>query len=140
MRRNRYFLCLMFGLHTIQFVRYSWSFSISYTETELSSSPIDRRWATLTLQVLPQLKSGAPIPRQSCYYDVICIARYPDAASTISSPGFRYPGGDEGTRTPDLRRAKAALSQLSYIPKIMGLSGLEPETLPLSEARSNQLS
>jgi hypothetical protein len=25
-------------------------------------------------------------------------------------------GGDEGIRTPDLRRAKAALSQLSYIP------------------------
>ena len=51
--------------------------------------------------------------------------------------------GDEGIRTPDLRRAKAALSQLSYIPGlsgIVGLSGLEPETLPLSEARSNQLS
>ncbi len=25
--------------------------------------------------------------------------------------------GDEGTRTPDFRLAKAALSQLSYIPK-----------------------
>ncbi len=25
--------------------------------------------------------------------------------------------GDEGIRTPDLRRAKAALSQLSYIPE-----------------------
>ena len=53
--------------------------------------------------------------------------------------------GDEGIRTPDLRRAKAALSQLSYIPGQsrayqVGLSGLEPETLPLSEARSNQLS
>lgn len=55
--------------------------------------------------------------------------------------------GDEGIRTPDLRRAKAALSQLSYIPVQgtprlvqVGLSGLEPETSPLSEARSNQLS
>ena len=51
--------------------------------------------------------------------------------------------GDEGIRTPDLRRAKAALSQLSYIPglsRAVGLSGLEPETSPLSEARSNQLS
>ena len=27
-------------------------------------------------------------------------------------------GGDEGTRTPDFRLAKAALSQLSYIPGI----------------------
>ena len=57
---------------------------------------------------------------------------------------FRKLSGDEGIRTPDLRRAKAALSQLSYIPVIfpreVGLSGLEPETLPLSEARSNQLS
>jgi hypothetical protein len=27
-------------------------------------------------------------------------------------------GGDKGIRTPDLRRAKAALSQLSYIPSL----------------------
>ena len=54
-----------------------------------------------------------------------------------------FQSGAEGIRTPDLRRAKAALSQLSYIPGLsgtVGLSGLEPETLPLSEARSNQLS
>ena len=51
-------------------------------------------------------------------------------------------GGDEGTRTPGLCLAKAPLSQLSYIPSSfpVGLSGLEPETSPLSEARSNQLS
>ena len=57
---------------------------------------------------------------------------------------FLLCSGDEGIRTPDLRRAKAALSQLSYIPDVsgfqVGLSGLEPETSPLSEARSNQLS
>ena len=29
--------------------------------------------------------------------------------------------GDEGIRTPDLRRAKAALSQLSYIPENSGI-------------------
>lgn len=29
-------------------------------------------------------------------------------------------GGDEGIRTPGLRRAKAALSQLSYIPSLGG--------------------
>ena len=58
-------------------------------------------------------------------------------------PGFSA-GGDEGTRTPDLLLAKEALSRLSYIPKVLhvkvGLSGLGPETSPLSEARSNQLS
>ena len=53
-----------------------------------------------------------------------------------------FSGGDEGTRTPGLCLAKAPLSQLSYIPSSIsvGLSGLEPETSPLSEARSNQLS
>jgi hypothetical protein len=30
----------------------------------------------------------------------------------------RQQGGDEGARTPDIRLAKAALSQLSYIPKV----------------------
>ena len=64
----------------------------------------------------------------------------------LTSPLFMLLSGDEGIRTPDLRRAKAALSQLSYSPGktipfwAVGLSGLEPETLPLSEARSNQLS
>ncbi len=55
---------------------------------------------------------------------------------------FESFGGDEGTRTPGLCLAKAPLSQLSYIPSscTVGLSGLEPETSPLSEARSNQLS
>jgi hypothetical protein len=32
------------------------------------------------------------------------------------SPLLRYTGGAEGIRTPDLRRAKAALSRLSYSP------------------------
>ena len=58
------------------------------------------------------------------------------------SPEIFLSGGDEGTRTPGLCLAKAPLSQLSYIPSsiTVGLSGLEPETSPLSEARSNQLS
>ena len=71
-------------------------------------------WPTVD-RLLRCLSQGAPLPRRSA-----CC-------------------GDEGIRTPDLRRAKAALSQLSYIPAV-GLSGLEPETSPLSEARSNQLS
>ena len=47
--------------------------------------------------------------------------------------------GDIGTRTLNLRLAKAPLSQLSYIPRL-GLGGLEPPTLRLSGVRSNQLS
>ena len=54
------------------------------------------------------------------------------------------PGGDEGIRTPGLRRAKAALSHLSYIPNIMfgvvGLTGFEPVTPALSAQCSNHLS
>ena len=45
-------------------------------------------------------------------------------------------------RTADLLRAKQALSQLSYSPviEVVGLSGLEPPTSPLSGVRSNRLS
>jgi hypothetical protein len=53
-------------------------------------------------------------------------------------------GGAGGIRTPDLRRAKAALSQLSYGPSqrptLVGHPGFEPGTSVLSGPRSNQLS
>ena len=49
--------------------------------------------------------------------------------------------GDKGIRTPDLRLAKAPLSQLSYIPWWrVGLGRLERSTSRLSGVRSNQLS
>ena len=48
--------------------------------------------------------------------------------------------GDEGIRTPDLLRAREALSQLSYIPVRVGLTRLELVTFPLSEGCSNRLS
>ena len=72
--------------------------------------------------------------------------------SSCESSSFRkvslLRSGAEGIRTPDLLRAREALSQLSYGPAIayarspvsVGLSGLEPETFPLSEGCSNQLS
>ena len=59
-------------------------------------------------------------------------------------------GGAEENRTPDLLRARQALSQLSYGPfatnqkhlraVLVGLGGLEPPTSPLSGVRSDQLS
>ena len=60
-------------------------------------------------------------------------------------------GGAKQDRTADLLRARQALSQLSYSPMkpwlrydankiLLGLSGLEPPTSPLSGVRSNQLS
>ena len=61
-------------------------------------------------------------------------------------------GGDGQARTADPLLAKQVLSQLSYIPseciprngirgpRVVGLSGFEPETSRLSAVRSNQLS
>ena len=50
-------------------------------------------------------------------------------------------GGAREDRTPDLLRARQALSQLSYGPlRLVGLGGLEPPTSPLSGVRSNHLS
>ena len=65
--------------------------------------------------------------------------------SPVCLKTFNGPGGDEGARTPDIRLAKAALSQLSYIPsfaagKVVGLTGFEPVTPVLSGLCSNQLS
>jgi hypothetical protein len=54
------------------------------------------------------------------HVSVICLVDLP-AALLIrrlqSVPHALRPGGDEGARTPDFRLAKAALSQLSYIPE-----------------------
>ena len=58
-------------------------------------------------------------------------------------------GGAKRDRTADLLLARQALSQLSYGPimniklsitLVVGPSGLEPPTSPLSGVRSNQLS
>ena len=52
-------------------------------------------------------------------------------------------GGDDRDRTGNLRLAKPALSQLSYVPVShlrVGVLGFEPRTSALSELRSSQLS
>ena len=48
--------------------------------------------------------------------------------------------GDGEIRTLDPLLARQVLSQLSYAPILMGLSGLEPPTSRLSGVRSNRLS
>jgi hypothetical protein len=64
---------------------------------------------------------------------------------------FTQIGGDDRDRTGDPLLAKQVLSQLSYIPSavnppvsphrmMVGLTGVEPVTSPLSGVRSNQLS
>ena len=55
-------------------------------------------------------------------------------------PAFTTPGGDDRNRTGDPLLAKQVLSQLSYIPQVVGLPGIEPGTSRLSSARSSHLS
>ena len=66
-----------------------------------------------------------------------------EASSVASRRGVSV-GGDEETRTPDPLLAKEMLYRLSYVPsdlrRMVGDSGLEPETSALSGQRSNQLS
>jgi len=62
-------------------------------------------------------------------------------AAPASSVQATREGGAEGIRTPDLRLAKAALSQLSYGPADgVGQPGIEPGTSVLSGLRSSRLS
>ena len=56
-----------------------------------------------------------------------CIAKLPVLPNSVASKPcvvefslLLGSGGDEGIRTPDIRLAKAALSQLSYIPITSG--------------------
>jgi hypothetical protein len=49
-------------------------------------------------------------------------------------------GGDEGDRTLNPRLAKPVLSQLSYVPPLVGAPRFELGTSALSGLRSNQLS
>ena len=106
-------------------------------------------------------------PRSLAIVPVRLFLNQPARSSKPSLLPRLQSGGDEGTRTPDIRLAKAALSHLSYIPasechlfrcKVpssffhlkrgyliqghhsVGLSGFEPLTPALSAQCSNHLS
>ena len=73
----------------------------------------------------------------------VCAPRMFTISSRPSSvQAIRASSGAEGIRTPDLRLAKAALSQLSYGPARRGVGqpGIEPGTSVLSGLRSSRLS
>jgi hypothetical protein len=98
---------------------------------------------SLTRTAARQSAGPLSLPRVTC----LCFG-YPDPLFlTKLTRLFVSPvlSGDEGIRTPGLRRAKAALSHLSYIPKVfivgvVGLTGFEPVTPALSAQCSNHLS
>ena len=60
--------------------------------------------------------------------------------NSFTATATRESGGAKRDRTADLLRAKQALSQLSYSPKVVGQGRLELPTSPLSGVRSNRLS
>ena len=55
---------------------------------------------------------------------------FPATYRSPRAPSTQRPGGDEGTRTPDIRLAKAALSQLSYIPAPLSSTFSDDPQLP----------
>jgi hypothetical protein len=59
-------------------------------------------------------------PACTCFLAICSILQYPQPDRTYLER--EHPGGDEGIRTPDLRRAKAALFQLSYVPSCFAVS------------------
>ena len=76
-------------------------------------------------------------------YRITFILIYCNLLPTIHFPlSLINIGGDKRVRTADLCLARAALSQLSYIPKtyMVGMAGLEPATPALSAQCSNHLS
>ena len=67
------------------------------------------------------------IPRGKATFCYVASV-FDNSTNLSSNPSFLsfpilLPSGDEGIRTPDLRRAKAALSQLSYIPGFLLIPG-----------------
>jgi hypothetical protein len=83
-----------------------------------------------TSQAFTWRRQEHPAPVNLLFNSNFAIPKFSDPLST---PGSRNPGGDEGIRTPDLRRAKAALSQLSYIPGYCSTPGQPLLPKPLSE-------
>jgi hypothetical protein len=88
---------------------------------DVQPSPLDktaRHIAGLRVE-----RYALPSAIATCQIAVMSFRRVCKLTSSVvfllhsSAPAGR-PGGDEGARTPDIRLAKAALSQLSYIPNL----------------------
>ena len=120
-------------------------------------SPRQEAFSSRTRAARPRDETTRPRVRDDASSPA-CAGPAPPVVCVCSSLGkvraHQALGGDEGTRTPSLLRAREALSQLSYIPvpeaedqtcpilplPTVGLPGLEPGTSVLSGPRSNQLS
>jgi hypothetical protein len=130
MRRNRNFsILLQMRLITIQLVMYDWFPSLAVDRREVILILLDQEHLSpfnpyfvfqdkatrltagslLSLAIMPKLILGSQVNNQAVFFSLFSNSQS---------------GGDEGTRTPDFRLAKAALSQLSYIPRGKNTTGL----------------
>jgi hypothetical protein len=142
MRRNRTSSLSTIDARSIQLVRCcaaAWSASARWHSLHLCVSVT---WRLPTQQHSPA-HCRAAIPSPQCAVPLTnFLCRF---FSQLHQPFADLSlGGDEGIRTPGLRRAKAALSQTELHPHIaygvVGLTGFEPVTPALSAQCSNQLS
>ncbi len=119
MRRNRNFSAMML----------SFIYSVGKVQLSLSRRLSAGGWrCSLQNQPLPlnlfllEDRQGDPAncrvaTSQAILPADISLKRQISDQSSFFSLSLFQPSGDEGTRTPDIRLAKAALSQLSYIPR-----------------------
>ncbi|GEM_PF-2592580 len=104
------------------------------------------------------LSAGTMNPRRRAFCHVVTAIPLSKSKQKNCIEGPAWSGGDERTRTANPQLAKLVLSRLSYIPTadympacrrgapsgaalaMVGLTGVEPVTFPLSGERSSQLS
>lgn len=84
--------------------------------------PAARRTILLPDKIQPGKSPGCQTAGEIPVLDLYCLVEYQFLKQPLRRPcghksGLAVSGGDDGTRTRDFRLAKAALSQLSYIPE-----------------------
>jgi hypothetical protein len=73
-----------------------------------------------------------PCPQTQPVSGAGCL--HPELKDSAQASGLLEPGGDEGTRTLDIRLAKPALYQLSYVPMNFLYYGLDRIVEPQAPA------
>ena len=129
MQRIRYSLFLFFiyfgfcrcCLHAIQLLRFGFDTGVSRCGAVLIKISAAQRLPTLFFcksDSSTRLTAGPSECSDPFGFALLVLPgrNFPQALP----PSFHWLSGDEGIRTPGLRRAKAALSQLSYIPEYSG--------------------
>jgi hypothetical protein len=118
----------MHGLHTIQFLKFCNRFrSCASLIGADCFSPFVRSIqprSTAAILFSKTKRPGFPPGRCTLPYGLshLCLRAQVVVRTVVSFRSTLLQGGDDGTRTRGIRLAKAALSQLSYIPVLCGLT------------------